>query len=111
MYKRQGIIHQTKEADGYKVVITSKKALTVGNNDIDIALFKDGKEVDAKVKVKFFMPEMPGMPYMEYKAKGKTDKGVFHSVINLSMGGTWQYQVKFKTSDDEVHKVKGSVNL
>ncbi len=109
--KRNGIIHQTKEADGYKVVITSKKALTVGNNDIDIALFKNGKEVDAKVKVKFFMPEMPGMPYMEYKAKGKTKNGVYNSTINLSMGGTWQYQVKFKTSDDEVHKVKGSVNL
>ena len=109
--KSSGIIHQTKEVDGYKVIITSKKALTVGNNDIDIALFKDGKEVDAKVKVKFFMPEMPGMPYMEYKAKGKTTNGVFSSTINLSMSGTWQYQVKFKTSDDEVHKVKGSVNL
>ncbi len=109
--KSSGIIHQTKEVDGYKVIITSKKALTVGNNDIDIALFKDGKEVDAKVKVKFFMPEMPGMPYMEYKAKGKTTKGVFSTTANLSMSGTWQYQVKFKTSNDEVHKVKGSVNL
>jgi len=109
--KSSGIIHQTKEVDGYKLIITSKKALSTGNNEMSVAIYKDEKEVDAKVKLKFFMPEMPGMPYMEYKAKGKTDKGVFNTNINFSMGGTWQYQLKFKTADDEIHKVKGSVNL
>jgi hypothetical protein len=106
-----GLIHQTKEVDGYKVVLTSKKPLSVGDNLIDVALFKDSKNVDAKVKLKFFMPEMPGMPYMEYKTKGKTKDGVYSSKINFSMGGTWQYQLKFKTDDEKVHKVKGSVNL
>ena len=57
------------------------------------------------------MPEMPGMPYMESKVKGKTTDGVYDAKINLSMGGTWQYQIKFKTEDEKVHKIKGSVNL
>jgi hypothetical protein len=97
--------------DGYDVGVSSKKPLIVGNNTLMINLFKEGKPVDAKVKVKFFMPEMPGMPYMESKDKTKTKAGEAAVKINFSMSGTWQYHIKFKTADDEVHKIKGSVNL
>ena len=103
--------HKMHQKDGYDVGISSQKPLIVGNNTINIALFKDGKKIDAKVKVKFFMPEMPGMPYMESTNKGKTKEGVYDSKVNFSMSGTWQYQLKFKTADDEVHKIRGSVNL
>jgi hypothetical protein len=48
---------------------------------------------------------------MESKAKGATTNGIFNTKVNFSMGGTWQYQLKFKTADGAVHKVRGSVNL
>ncbi len=104
-------LHQMHSVDGYDVGVSSEKSLIVGNNELLVTLHKDGKKVDAKVKVKFFMPQMPGMPYMESKNKGKTTDGTYKSKINFSMSGTWQYQLKFKTEDKKVHKVKGSVNL
>jgi len=109
--KTTGAFHKMHTKDGYEIALSSKKPLIVGNNTIKIVLFKDGKKADAKVKVKFFMPEMPGMPYMESKDKTKTKEGVAAVKVNLSMAGTWQYQLKFKTADEEVHKIRGSVNL
>lgn len=111
MNKSTSTLYKMHNKDGYDVGVSSQKGLIVGNNTINIALFKDGKKVEAKVKVKFFMPEMPGMPYMEFKDKGKTEDGIYDLKINFSMSGTWQYQLKFKTADEEVHKVRGSVNL
>jgi chitinase len=97
--------------DGYDIGISSQKPLIVGNNTLLVHLFKDKKAIDAKVKVKFFMPEMPGMPYMESKDKSVIKEGKGRLKVNFSMGGTWQYQLKFKTEDEKVHKVKGSINL
>ncbi len=102
------------ESDGYTIKIYSDKPLVVGNNTIAVALKKEDFAVtDAKVKIKFFMPEMPGMPSMEYKEKFKFDNksNSYKGVVNVSMGGTWQYQLKFKTADGKVHKARGSVNL
>ena len=105
-------VSQTGEKGGYTIKLTSEKSLVVGDNDIYVQLFKDGKTVtNAKVKSKFFMPEMPGMPYMEYKDKAKLVNGKYKMMINFSMGGTWQYQLKFKTKEGKVHTVRGSVNL
>ncbi len=96
----------------YIVKINSVKSLIVGNNKIEVVLQKDGKVItDAKVKVKFFMPEMPGMPYMEYKEKLKLDGDKYKGNVNFSMSGTWQYHLKFKTADGQKHRVRGSVNL
>ena len=73
------------EKDGYTVKVSSDKSLVVGSNKISIVLMQDNKIIkDAKVKIKVFMPEMPG---------------------------TWQYQIKFKTKDGKVHNLKGSINL
>lgn len=103
---------QEGSKNGYDVVLSSEKSLVVGNNEIVVALSKAGKTVqNAKVKIKFYMPEMPGMPYMEYEAKGKRVENHFKMLINFSMGGTWQYQLKFKTDDGKIHKIRGSVNI
>ena len=105
-------IEQNGNKNGYDVKLTSEKSLIVGNNDFIIELSKDGMAItDAKVKLKVFMPEMPGMPYMEFTDKAKLVDGKYKLMINFSMAGTWQYQLKFKTADDEVHTLRGSMNL
>lgn len=107
-----GMLADIHTVDGYTVMISSKKPLVTGNNDLTVTLEQEGREVtDAKVKVKFFMPEMPGMPYMEHEEKFALEGNTYKGVINFSMGGTWQYHLKFKTADGEVHKTRGSVNL
>ena len=105
-------LEQNGEKNGHDINLSSQKSVIVGNNSFDIKLSKDGVAItDAKVKLKVFMPEMPGMPYMEYEDKAVLENGVYKVNINFSMSGTWQYHLKFKTKDDEVHTVKGSINL
>lgn len=98
--------------DGYGIELTSKRDLSAGSNEFFAKVTKDGKEVtDAKLKAKFFMPEMPGMPYMEHDGETKFENGVYKFVINFCMDGTWQYNIKFKTADGKVHSVKSSVSF
>ena len=106
------LLEQNGQKDGYDVTLKSSKALVVGSNEFLVKLSKDSKVIEnAKVKAKFFMPEMPGMPYMESESEATLVNGVYKVNINLPMGGTWQYQLKFKTEDGVVHTIKGSVNL
>ena len=105
-------VDQDGVKDGYAIRLYTQNTPIVGNNDFFVTLQQNGKDVEgAKVKIKFFMPEMPGMPYMEYEDKAKKVGNVYKMVINFSMGGTWQYHLKFKTSDGAIHTVRGSVNL
>lgn len=105
-------LSQTGEKNGYELNLSSEKSLIVGNNDFLVGLSKDGNSVtDVKMKIKVFMPEMPGMPYMEYKAKAKLVDGKYKMMVNFSMGGTWQYHLKFKSKDGKIHTVRGSVNI
>lgn len=106
------LLEQNGQKDGYNVTLKSSKALVVGSNEFLVVLAKDSKVIEtAKVKVKFFMPEMPGMPYMESENEATLVNGVYKLNINFPMAGTWQYQLKFKTDDGVVHTIKGSVNL
>ncbi|MDD2895021.1 MAG: FixH family protein [Aliarcobacter sp.] len=106
------LLEQNGQKDGFDVKLSSTKALIAGTNEFVVELFKDSKVIDtAKVKLKFFMPEMPGMPYMESEENGVLVDGKYKMNINVPMSGTWQYQLKFKTDDGVVHTVKGSVNL
>ena len=106
------LLEQNGEKDGFNVKLTSTKALVAGSNEFLVELSKDSKVIEnAKVKAKFFMPEMPGMPYMESESEATLVGKVYKLNINLPMGGTWQYQLKFKTDDGVVHTIKGSVNL
>ena len=97
---------------GIDVHLTSENSLTVGNNDFFISLSRNGKIIkDAKVKIKFFMPEMPGMPYMEYKSKAKLVGDKYKAMINFGMNGTWQYKLRFKTKDEKTYKLRGNMIL
>jgi hypothetical protein len=105
-------IDQNGMKDGYNIKLYTKTTPITGNNDFYVTITKNEKEVqDVKVKMKVFMPEMPGMPYMEYKAKAKLVDGEYKMMINFGMGGTWQYHLKFKTNDNKIHTVRGSVNI
>lgn len=105
-------IEQNGSKDGYKVKFYSKSTPITGNNNFFVKISKNSTLLqDVKVKIKVFMPEMPGMPYMEYKAKAKLIDGEYKMMINFSMGGTWQYQLKFKTKDNKIHTLRGSVNI
>ncbi|MDY0051549.1 MAG: FixH family protein [Aliarcobacter sp.] len=105
-------IEHNGQKDAYDVILISEKSLVVGNNSFIIELSKDGTVItNAKVKLKVFMPEMPGMPYMEFEDKASLVDEKYKVNINLSMAGTWQYHLKFKTKDDVVHTLRGSVNL
>jgi len=105
-------LSQSGEKDGYLVKLSSEKPLVVGTNEVFVTLLQDDKVVqNAQVKIKVFMPEMPGMPYMDYQAKAKFVDDKFITQINFSMSGTWQYHIKFRTEDKKVHTLRGSVNL
>lgn len=105
-------LKESLNVDGYNLELTSKRDLSAGSNEFFVKITKDGKEVnDAKIKAKFFMPEMPGMPYMEHEGEGKFENGIYSFVINFGMDGTWQYNIRFKTADDKVHSVKSSVSF
>tara|TARA_B110000046_G_C12958030_1_gene383207 strand:- start:795 stop:1175 length:381 start_codon:yes stop_codon:yes gene_type:complete len=106
------MISQNGLKDGYEVKLYTKNTPISGNNDFYVTIKKDENKVEnVKVKIKVFMPAMPGMPFMEYKTKAKLVDGEYKMMINFSMGGTWQYHLKFKTSDDVIHTVRGSVNI
>ncbi len=102
-------------SDDIHVMLSSKKVLSEGENSIKIELNRDhhgGAIIKAKdVRVKFFMPEMVGMPYMETKDICKSSSNAYKCKVNFAMGGTWQYIVFIKDEDGEEYKYKGSVTL
>ncbi|AXK47921.1 hypothetical protein CRU87_03065 [Aliarcobacter trophiarum LMG 25534] len=100
------------EVDGYSIELSSKRDLSAGSNEFYAKITKDGVLVkDAQVKAKFFMPEMPGMPYMEHEGVGTYKGDVYSFVINFCMDGTWQYNLRFKTADEKIHSIKSSVSF
>ena len=86
-----------KKAGDYDVEIKiDKNPPVVGDNNIEIEI-KDasGKYVtDAKVKVEYSMPAMPGMPAMNYKTDTELKGYEYKAKMNLSMSGPWNIAVK-----------------
>ena len=103
---------KTGKAGTLSVTYSSAKPLVTGDNMIDVKITENGKAItDAtKVELKVFMPEMPGMPYME-NTKLLAPKGDNYSGnINFSMGGTWQVKI-FIEKDGKKYKHSSSVIL
>ena len=90
---------------------SSAKPLVVGNNKLDILLKTKGESLSgANVRFKIYMPEMPGMPYMEDSATLNEANGLYSGVVNFSMAGTWQVVILVE-KDGKKYKIKSSVNL
>jgi len=87
----------TKKAGEYNVIVKiDKNPPVVGDNNMKIDI-KDasGKNVtDAKVKVEYSMPAMPGMPAMNYKTTAELKDNAYKAKMNLSMTGPWNIAVK-----------------
>jgi hypothetical protein len=94
-----------------KVVMSSEKPLTTGNNTLNITI-EDSKFADAKVRIKIFMPAMPGMPYMESEADADNlGNGKYEANVNLSMGGTWQVHIFITPKTGKKIRAKSSLNI
>lgn len=99
------------KAGNLGITYSSSKPLVVGDNSIDIKITNAGKAVTgAKVEMKVFMPEMPGMPYMEAVQTMKADNEGYRGNIHFSMGGTWQVKI-FIEKDGKKYKHASSVIL
>ena len=99
------------KAGSLNVTYSSAKPLVVGDNTVDVKITKDGKVLKgAKVEFKVFMPEMPGMPYMEEVKTMSASGDGYSSNVNFSMGGTWQVKI-FIEKDGKKYKHSSSVIL
>ena len=96
---------------GISVKYSSAKPLVVGNNTIDVLVKQGGAVLNgAHVVFKIYMPEMPGMPYMEDAITMSEKDGHYQGEANFSMGGTWQVVI-FVEKDGKKYKIESSVNL
>lgn len=101
-----------KKAGDYDVTVKiDKNPPVVGDNNIEIEI-KDasGKHVtDAKVRIEYTMPAMPGMPAMNYKADAELKGYEYKAKMNLSMSGAWNVAVKI-TRGSKTTTVKFNVD-
>lgn len=86
-----------KKAGDYNIIAKIDKNPPVnGENNLTLDI-KDAGGVnvtDAKVKVEYSMPAMPGMPAMNYKTDARLDGGEYKTKLNFSMSGSWNVGVK-----------------
>jgi nitrogen fixation protein FixH len=88
----------TKKVGEYEVTVTLDKNPPVAGSDYNVTVAvreAAGKAVtDAKVRVEYSMPAMPGMPAMNYKTNATLEGGQYKAKMNFSMSGSWNIAVK-----------------
>lgn len=86
-----------KKTGEYEVLVKiDKNPPVVGDNNVAVFV-KDaaGKYItDARVKIEYSMPAMPGMPAMNYKTDTELKGNEYKAGMNLSMSGSWNVLVK-----------------
>ena len=92
---------------GFHIDIMSQKPLTTGQNTLSLHINKPVK----KLKIKFFMPAMPGMPYMESWGKVTKNGDKYLVTVKLPMSGTWQVHIFITTDSGKKYRIKTSINL
>lgn len=102
-----------KKAGAYDVEVRiDKNPPVVGDNGVTVKV-RDaaGKNVtDAKVRVDYSMPAMPGMPPMNYKADAALSEKEYKTTMNLSMAGPWNIAVKIMR-DGKTATMKFSIDV
>jgi YtkA-like len=96
-----------------KVHISSEQPLTTGVNTFVLDISKESKALEeSKVDVRAFMPAMPGMPAMEFKAAAKSlGKGKYEVTLNIAMHGTWQVHIFITPKEGKRSRVKTSIDF
>ena len=103
----------TKKADDLTVKVEiDKNPPIIGDNNLTITIRDNaGKNItDAKVKVDYSMPAMPGMPAMNYKAEATLKGNDYKAKLNFSMAGSWNMTVQI-TQAEKIKKVKLNVDV
>ena len=103
----------TKKAGSYMVhVKMDKNPPITGKNNIEITIkdAADADVVDAAVIVEYSMPAMPGMPAMNYKTKTDTKNKKYMAIVDFSMSGAWNINVKI-TRAGKTQSVKFNVDV
>jgi hypothetical protein len=102
---------QMVDVGDMKLHLSSQKQLTNGQNKLSISAMGTDINDIKDARIKFFMPEMPGMPYMESKDVCEKTADAFECNVNFSMNGTWQYIMYITDKDGVKNKHRGSVNI
>ena len=98
------------KAGPLNVEYSSEKALTKGMNKVFIDIKSGSKSIeDAQVTFQVFMPEMPGMPYMEKVTQATFVNGRYETTTMIMMPGTWQVRIMIETKDGKQYRMKSSV--
>ncbi|MGO9379237.1 MAG: FixH family protein [Dissulfurispiraceae bacterium] len=86
----------TQKAGTYTVATKFERNPSVGNNDVEIAITDatGARITDARVRVDYSMPAMPGMPAVNYKANAVVSGDKYVAKVNPSMSGAWNFAVK-----------------
>ncbi len=82
----------TKKVESYTVKVeTDKNPPIAGDNNFSLMIQDaSGKNVtDAKVKVEYSMPPMPGMPAANYKTEAVLKGSEYRAKVNFPMAGSW----------------------
>ncbi|MEK7333235.1 MAG: FixH family protein [Nitrospirota bacterium] len=101
-----------KKAGEYDVAVKiDKNPPVVGDNNVSVEIKGEGGHhvTDAKVKVEYSMPAMPGMPAMNYKTDAELKGNEYKAKMNLSMAGSWNVAVKI-TRGGKITTVKFNVD-
>ncbi|MEY4504197.1 MAG: hypothetical protein RL154_490 [Pseudomonadota bacterium] len=105
-------LNQNGKAGDLDVTVTTQKPLFVGQNDFKITVLKAGQPVkDAIVKLKVFMPAMPGMPAMGEEVDAKAAVDGYDAKATFSMNGGWQVTATIAEKSGKTQKYRFNVNL
>lgn len=103
---------EKKAGDNSVTLILEKNPPVTGDNKALIEI-KDasGKPIkDAQIEIDCTMPAMPGMPAMKNTAKAQMAKDAYEAMLNFSMPGSWNIEVKMDLNNQK-QKVKYNVDV
>jgi len=104
----------TKKVDDLTVQVRiDKNPPIVGENMMTIQIKEaSGKTVtDAKVKVDYSMPPMPGMAPMDYKTDAELKGTEYKAKLNFSMASAWNVVVTITPATGKAKKVRFNVDV
>ena len=105
-------INQSVKAGDIDVKVSTEKSIASGPCSFKITLSKNSKEIrDASVKLKIWMPEMPGMPAMGEEVDAKIGADGYVATPSFCMNGGWQVTVTVVEKGQKAKKYRFNVNF